>query len=429
MQEADFALFNVDELVTCAPGVHPEARGELGVIRRGALAAMGRNIVWVGTMDEMHDAVRLTPDATVVNTHGRTVLPGFVDPHTHPVFAGDRVSDFYRRALRHERYADQMESGGIMQTVHETRAKSEDSLLDLAYQRADVFLQYGTTTIEAKTGYGLSESDELKSLHVLNRLQRLNLLKVVPSFLGAHVVPDDYAGDADAYVQELIERWLPAAVDRAAFVDVWCDEGAFSEEQCRLIMRAARHLGFQITAHASELGHTGGVRLAVEMGARSVDHAVYLDDDDIDALAGGGTVAVLLPGTSLFLGGEAYAPARRLLDAGATVALGTDFNPGTSYTQNMQLILTLAVLKLGMTPEEAILGATINGAKAVDLEERIGSLVPGKFCDFTVYCVGSYGEIPYHMGMNLVETVVACGQTVVREGQIMTVPHPLARPS
>lgn len=429
MLDADFALFNVDALVTVAPGSHPAARGELGVIPRGALAARGTHIVWVGPMDELRGAVRLTPDATVVNTHGRTVLPGFVDPHTHPVFAGQRAADFYARALRGQPYADQLESGDIMQTVRETRGKSEDTLLDLAYQRADVFLQYGTTTIQGKTGYGLTQADEMKSLRVLNRLQHLHTLKIVPAFLGAHVVPADYAGGADRYVDELVEEWLPAARPHAQFVDVWCDEGAFSEAQCRRIMARARDLGFSLTAHASELGPGGGIRLAAEMGAASVDHVVYVDQDDIAALRNSKTVAVLLPGTTFALASDAYAPARALLDAGVIVALGTDFNPGTSYTQNMQLILTLAVLKLHMTPEEAIRAATIHAARAVGLEDRVGSLEPGKYCDFAVYCVGDYREIPYHYGMNLVESVVSCGQTVVREGQMVSVPHPLARPS
>ncbi|GAC1632088.1 MAG: imidazolonepropionase [Chloroflexota bacterium] len=427
--DADFALYNVDELVTIAPGCHPAAHGDLGIIRRGALAARGSDIVWVGPMDEMRGAVRLRPDATVVNTHGRTVLPGFVDPHTHPVFAGERSNDFYARALRGQPYARQLESGDIMQTVRATRAKSEDTLLDLAYQRADVFLQYGTTTIQGKTGYGLTLLDELKCLRVLNRLQHLHALKIVPAFLGAHVVPADFDGASDDYVRELVDTWLPAAQPHAQFVDVWCDDGAFTEDQCRLIMARARELGFLLTAHASELGVTGGVRLAAQMRAHSVDHAVYLDDADIEALAASDTVVVLLPGTTFSLASDQYAPARRLLDAGVTVALSTDFNPGTSYTQNMPFILTLAVLKLHMTPEEAIRAATINAAKAIDLQDRVGSLEPGKFCDFTVFCVGNYREIPYHYGMNLVESVVSCGQTVVREGQMVTVPHPLARPT
>ena len=296
-----------------------------------------------------------------------------------------------------------------MQTVRETRGKSEDTLLDLAYQRADVFLQYGTTTIQGKTGYGLTQADEMKSLRVLNRLQHLHTLKIVPAFLGAHVVPADYAGGADRYVDELVEEWLPAARPHAQFVDVWCDEGAFSEAQCRRILARARDLGFSLTAHVSELGPGGGIRLAAEMGAASVDHVVYVDQDDIAALRNSKTVAVLLPGTTFALASDAYAPARALLDAGVIVALGTDFNPGTSYTQNMQLILTLAVLKLHMTPEEAIRAATIHAARAVGLEDRVGSLEPGKYCDFAVYCVGDYREIPYWFATNRCSLTVLYG--------------------
>ena len=426
MLDADFVLFNVDHLVTVAPHCHPAARGELGIIDRAALAARAEKIVWVGTMDELQEQVRLTPDATVLNTHGKTVLPGFVDPHTHPVFAGERVDDFYARALG-ESYQRQLHSGGIMHTVTATREKDEDTLVDLAYARADMFLQYGTTTIEGKTGYGLTEQDELKSLRVLNRLQHLHPLKIVPAFLGAHVVPADFPGDADAYVDQLVTRWLPAARDRALFVDVWCDEGVFTVDQCRRILERAHDMGFALTVPANELGPGGGARMAAECGARSVDHVNYLDEGDIAALREHGTVAVLLPGTTVFLASDRYAPARDLVDAGVTVALGTDFNPGTSYTQNMQLMLTLAVLKLHMTVEEAIKAATLNAAQAINLADQVGSLEPGKYCDLVSYFVGECREIPYHYGMNLVETVVASGQVVVKDGQVDTTPRPLAR--
>lgn len=428
MIEATFALFNVDQLVTMAPGSHPAAQGPLGIIERAALAAKGECIVWVGTMQEMHEQVRLTADATVLNTHGRTVLPGFVDPHTHPVFAGERSGDFYARALG-ERYADQLNAGGIMRTVQATRAKSEDELLDLAYQRADVFLRHGVTTIGAKTGYGLTAEDEAKSLRVLNRLQYLHPLKTVPTFLGAHVVPSDFDGSTDAYVTQLIDEWLPAAQGHAQFVDVWCEDGVFSTEQCRRILTRAREMGFQLTAHANEIGPGDGVRLAASLGAKSVDHAVFLEQQDIDALRDAGTVAVLLPGTTFSLGSDRYAPARKLLDAGVTVALGTDFNPGTSYTQNMPFIVTLAVLKLGMTPEEAFRAATLGGAAALDLQDRVGSLEPDKYCDFVAYCTGDYRDIPYQYAMNLVDTVVARAQVTVQDGQTVTNPRALLRPA
>jgi imidazolonepropionase len=424
MLDADFALFNVDHLVTLAPHASPAARGELGVIERAALAAKDGKIVWVGRMDDLRDAVRLQPDATVLNTHGRTVLPGFVDPHTHPVFGGNRVDDFYARAAG-ERYKEQLKLGGIMTTIRATRASSEESLLDAAYARAETFLRYGTTTIEAKTGYGQTQEDELKCLRALTRLQHLSALKVVPTFLPAHVLPEDFWGDADAYVSEIVDQWLPAAEGRVRFVDVWCDEGVFSVAQCRLILERARSLGLGLRAHVDELSNCGGARLAAELGAISVDHAVYLADDDVRALSESDTTVVLLPGTTFFLGSERYAPARKLIDAGVRVALGTDFNPGTSFTQNMQFVLTLAVLRLGMTAEEAIRAATLNAAAAVDMEDRVGSLEPGKYCDLSVFCVGDYRVIPYHYAMNLVESVVASGRVVVRDGQIMPTTAPV----
>lgn len=416
MLTADFAVFNVDQLITMAPGSHPAASGPLGIVERGALAARGGKIIWLGPMDDFHDNVRLDAGATAVNPHGRVVLPGFVDPHTHPIFAGTRVDDFYRRALG-ERYEQQLQMGGIMETVTATRAASEDALVDAGFRRAEGFLCNGTTTIEAKTGYGLTQQDEVKSLRALTRLQRLTPLKIVPAFLGAHVVPADFRGDADAFVADLIDTWLPEARGMASIVDVWADDGAFSETQSRRILEAARGMGFALTAHANELGPHGGVRLAAGLGALSVDHAVYLDDEDIAALAQSGTVAVLLPATTLFLGSDIYAPARRLLDAGVRVALGTDYNPGTSFTQNMQLVLTLAVLKLGMTAEEALPAATINAAAAVGMQDRVGSLEVGKFCDLSIFTVDDYRSIPYHLGANLVDTVVAGGKVVVRDGK------------
>lgn len=421
MLDADFALFNVDQLVTAAPGCHPAARGDLGIIESGAVAARGEKIVWVGPMSELHDAVQIVPGATVLDAHGRTVLPGFVDPHTHLVFAGERMGDFYAR-IHGESYSQQLEAGGIMQTIKATREADEDALLAGAYQRAETFLLYGTTTVEAKTGYGLTLDAELKSLRVLNRLQKIQPLKVVPAFLGAHVVPSERSDDADAYVRELIDEWLPAARPDSVVCDVWCDEGAFTADQCRAILRRAGELGYALTAHANELGPGEGVRVAAEAGCLSVDHAVYLDDGDIDALHQSGTVAVLLPGTTFFLGSDTYAPARRLLEANVPVALGTDFNPGTSYTQNMQFVLSLGVLKLKMTPEEAIQGATTRAARAIGMEHLVGSLQPGRFCDFAVYRVDEFRQIPYQYAMNLVETVVAAGEIVVREGSIVSAP-------
>jgi imidazolonepropionase len=427
MIDADFALFNVDQLVTVATASHPQASGDLGVIRRAALAAKDGKIVWFGAMDDIRQQVELSPDATVVNTHGRCVLPGFVDAHTHPVFAGDRTGDFYSRALGAS-YDQQLRSGGIMHSVEATRAASEETLLNFAFERADTFLRYGTTTIGAKTGYGLTQAAESKCLTVLNRLQRLHPLKVIPTYLAAHVLPDDFEGDAETYIGTVVREWLPGVEGRAAFVDVWVDGGAFTAAQGRHLLQRAGELGFELTAHANEMGYGAGVQMAVELGAASVDHAVYLSDDDVTALAGSQTVAVLLPGTTLFLGSDEYAPARRLIEAGATIAIGTDFNPGTSYTQNMQFILSMAVMKLHLTAEEAIRAATLHGARALRMEDRVGSLEVGKYCDLTVFSVDDYRSIPYQYAMNLVETVVAGGRIVVRDGQVMASAVPATVP-
>ncbi|GAC1445131.1 MAG: imidazolonepropionase [Chloroflexota bacterium] len=418
MIDADFVLINVDHLVTVAPGSHPSAYGELGVIDRGALAAKGTKIVWVGPGDEMAQSVKLSPDATILNTHGRVALPGFVDPHTHPIFAGNRNRDFYSRA-RGTTYGEQLHTGGIMDTVRATRYADEDTLLGLAFARCDNFLQYGTTTIEAKSGYGLTLDSEMQSLRALNRLQRLHPVKIVPAFLGAHVMPSDYRGTSDQYIDVIAQDWLPKARECAQILDAWCEDAAFTVDQCRTLLERGKSLGFELTMHANELGPGGGVRLAAEFGALSVDHAVYLDEADIATLRTSGTIAVLLPGTTFFLGSDTYAPARRLLDCGVNVALGTDFNPGTSYTQNMQFILTLAVLKLGMSAEEAIAGATRTAAQAIGLGDTVGSLEAGKYCDVTTYTTGDYRDIPYSYAMNLVDTVVANGKIVWRDGRVV----------
>ncbi len=407
---------NAAALVTVAERPVEGAAGALAVIPDGALAARDGRIVWVGPRAALPEA--LADDAQVVDAGGRLIIPGYVDAHTHPIFAGSRAAEFCARALG-QPYGELLERGdaGIMSTVNATRAASEDDLLRLALARADTFLRHGTTTIEAKTGYGLSPEGEDKSLRVLERLQGLTALRIVPTYLGAHLVPADYRTDPEAYVRLLLDTMLPAAAGRARFCDVFCDQGAFTVEQSRRILRRAQDLGMAPRLHADELADVGAARLAAELGAASADHLVYVDDTGMEAMARAGTVATLLPGTTFSLASEHYAPARRLIEHGVRLALATDCNPGTCYMENMALAVTLAVLKLKLTAEEAVRAATLGGAYSLRMQDEVGSLEVGKRCDLVVLDAMSYQEIPYRVGANLARIVVVGGRVAVTDAR------------
>lgn len=402
---------NTSQLVTVSESEIDGADGPLRVIPDGAVVARDGRIVWVGPRAALPDT--LTGDGPILDAGGRLVIPGFVDAHTHPIFAGLRAEEFCARALGHS-YQDLLSRGdaGIMSTVRATRAASEDDLLRLALARADSFLHHGTTTIEAKTGYGLSPDAEEKSLRVLERLRSGTRLGLVPTYLGAHLVPIEYRADPEAYVRLLLDVMLPAAAGRVAFCDVFCDQGAFSVDQSRRILQRAADLGMPPRLHADELADVGAARLAGELGAASADHLVYVDDLGMEAMARAGTVATLLPGTTFSLASDNYAPARRMLEHGITIALATDCNPGTCYTENMAMVIALAVLKLKLTAEEAVRAATLGGAYSLRLQSEIGSLEVGKRCDLAVLDARAYFEIPYHFGVNLARTVVVGGEIV-----------------
>ena len=405
---------NTSQLVTVAERDVEGARGALRAIEDGALAAREGRIVWVGPRAGLPAA--LAAGADVLDAGGRLVIPGFVDAHTHPIFAGQRAEEFCARALG-QPYQELLARGdaGIMSTVRATRAASEDELLHLARARAWSFLRHGTTTIEAKTGYGLSPADEEKSLRVLERLQGQTPLRLVPTYLGAHLVPVEYREDPEAYVRLLLEEMLPRAAARAIFCDVFCDQDAFTVEQARRILHRGQELGLAPRLHADELANVGAARLAAELHAASADHLVHVDDQGMEALARAGTVATLLPGTTFSLASEHYAPARRMIAHGITLALATDCNPGTCYTENMAMVITLALLKLKLTAEEALRAATLGGAYSLRQQDDIGSLEVGKRCDLAVLEARSYQAVPYHFGVKPVRAVVVGGELVVDE--------------
>jgi imidazolonepropionase len=404
------------------------AMGELGIIENGAVVIKDVLIALVGPTAEVRGQVAAAEE---IDAAGKVVMPGFVDPHTHLVFAGDRAGEFEQR-VKGVTYMEIMAAGaGIMSTVRATRAASVEQLVEESRARLDRMLAHGTTTAEAKTGYGLDTENELKVLEAIRRLDAEHPVDLVPTFLGAHAVPAEYQGRADEYVDLVVEQMLPRARDKGQgirdkavftpsllslvpsplplFCDVFCDEGAFTLEQSRRVLEAARDLGFGLKIHADEFRPLGGTRLAVELGAVSADHLVCTPDDEIELLAKSYTIAVALPGTPFGLGHHEYTPARRIIDAGGALALATDLNPGTCWCESMQFIIALACRFMEMTPAEAIAAATINAAHAVGLGHGVGSLEVGKKADVLVLDVPDYRHLAYRFGVNLVDKVIKGG--------------------
>lgn len=426
---ADFLIVHAGQLLTLAgPNDTPRtgpAMNELGLIVDGAVAVSEGVIVAAGPTAEVMEAVAPAPGCTVLDAAGTVVLPGLVDPHTHLVYAGSRADEFERRLAGASYQEIAQAGGGILATMRATRQATEGELIALGLRRLDQMLAHGTTTVEAKSGYGLTVDDELKCLRVINRLTAVHEVDVIPTFLGAHAVPPEYAEDAGGYVHLIIDEMLPAVIDEdlAEFCDVFCEAGAFTPQQSRDVLTAAREAGLDAKIHADELSDLGGAALAADVEAISADHLLMASDDGLRAMAAVGTMAVLLPGTAFFLG-MPYAPARRMLTAGVAVALGTDFNPGTSPTYSMFTALALACVGMKLTPAEAIVAATINAAHALAVAEEVGSIEPGKAADFVMAGVDDYRELPMHFGVNPVHTVVKRGRVVYRAGRVLREEEP-----
>ncbi len=349
-------------------------------------------------------------DAEVMEVDG-VLFPGFVDAHTHAVFGAARLADHERRAMGMDYKTIAAEGGGILASVRDTRARSYEELLDLTRRRLARLLAHGTTTVEVKSGYGLATDVELRQLDVIGAVMREGRPAIVGTFLGAHEFPLEYRSQRAAYVELVAHEMLPAAARQgvARYCDVFCEPGVFTVEESRCVLEAARRLGLGLKAHADELDGSGGAELAVELGAVSADHLAQVSDTGIKALAGSDTVAVLLPGTQLFLGRDARAPARKLIDAGAAVALATDFNPGSSPGMSLPLMATLGVSQLGMLPAEAIFAITVNGAAAVGEAGTRGQIAPGFRADLVLACLRDWRELVYWYGVNLVTEVWVAG--------------------
>jgi imidazolonepropionase len=376
---------------------------KLGIVKDGALLVHDGRISAVGTRAQV-EARKEAKEAEKLDVGGRVALPGFIDSHTHLIHAASRAEE-YELKIQGASYEEiARKGGGILNSVKKLRAASSEALKVRARAMLEEFASYGTTTVEAKSGYGLDIGGELKILSLHRELNREQPLEIVSTFLGAHVVAEEYRGRSDGaerYIELLLDHLLPEVANEglAEFCDVFCDRGAFTREQSRRILCKGKQHGLVPRIHAEQLARTGATQLAVELGAASCDHLEQVNAADIRALARSRTVATLLPGCDFHLGWKQYAPARKLIEAGAVVALATDFNPGTSPTVSMPMVLSLACTQLRMTPAEAIAAATINAAYALGREERLGSLEKGKQADLAVFEVEDYREIPYYFGL------------------------------
>jgi imidazolonepropionase len=401
----DLLLTGIGELTTN----HPGGADLLGVVPDAAVAVRGGRVGWAGRAGDLPDAYRGLPE---LDCAGRAVVPGFVDPHTHLVFAGDRSDEFARR-LRGESYEDILASGGgIHATVRATRAAGRDDLLAASAPRLARMLANGTTTVEIKSGYGLDAETERRQLEAVAELAATSPVDVVATCLAAHLVPLEHADDRGRFLELLEEVMIPASAPLARYCDVFCDAGAFTVDESRRILQAGRRCGLAPRLHANELADTGAARLAAEIGAVSADHLVHVDDADVAALAAAGTVAVLLPATTFSLGTGRYAPGPRLWEAGVTVALATDCNPGTSYTESMPFVIAVACIEMGLTPEQAVWSATRGGALALEADDK-GWVGAGTVADLVVLDAPSYLHLPYRPGGDLVAAVVKDGRVVV----------------
>lgn len=415
---AGFLLGGIGQLLTMKGPYGPRRgalSGEIGLVEKAALACSGGKVLWSGPESGLPSHFRDTLPRR--DAGGRVVTPGFVDSHTHPLYGATRHGEFAMRAAGADYEEIAAAGGGILNSVRATR-EAPDMVIEKNLR--DVLgrmLMLGTTTVEAKSGYGLDLETELRCLRILSRVRETVPQTVLRTFLGAHAVPLEFSGDPGSYIEFLGSEVLPAiAADGLAdFVDIFCEKGVFTPEESRRHLEAAKALGFRVRMHADEFHDTGGASVAVDLGAMSADHLLSISEANIGRLASSGTVATLLPGTALFLN-KPFPPGRKLLDAGAAVALASDFNPGSCYCESMPFMLTLAVCACGFTVEEALVAATANGAAALGLPGRKGSLATGHDSDYIVWNLDDYRRIPYHMAVPDIGTV-HCGEAAHNPGE------------
>jgi imidazolonepropionase len=418
-ESADLLIVNAKELVTLAnPAAGPRTgkqMRELGIVKDGAVAIREGRIVAVGNTREVS---RVFKAGYVINAQGKTVMPGFVDPHTHLIFAGSREDEFQMR-VEGASSTEIADAGGVLATVKETRRARVESLVDLGLERLDAMLTHGTTTAEAKSGYGMTTSDELKILEATKRLNQLHSVNVVSTLMGANVLPPEFSGNPDAYVDMVTGETIPriTAKGLAEFCDVSCERGVFTLEQAKRILVRAKSAGLKLKVHADQSGRGGGAEVAADVGAVSAEHLVFSSVQGLRALAAKSVVAVLLPAVAFSMMTEKYADARLMIDNGVPVALGTGFN-ADCWVENQQLIIAMACRFMRMTPAEAVTAATVNAAYAVNRAGDVGTLEVGKRADVLVLGVPNHRFLGYRFGVNLVEKVIKNGRLVVdREKQ------------
>jgi imidazolonepropionase len=405
-------ISNIKQLVTVnSRGTRVKsgaAMRDIGVLENASVLVENGVISWIGNAADFRNT--LEPDATVLDGSSLVALPGFVDSHTHALFGGSRENEFALRAEGKTYQEIASQGGGILSSVNATRTATKKELKKAASKRLDAMMKHGTTTVEIKSGYGLNEDAEIKMLEAIAELADEHLATVRTTFLGAHAYPPEFRENHAGYMDMLCDRLLPYVARRklAHFCDVFCELGYFSVDESRRILETARSFGLALKLHSDEFNSIGGSALAAELEATSVDHLEHISDDAIGKLKSGKTVAVVLPGVSFFLK-TPYAPVRALIDAGIPVAIASDFNPGSCMSFSMPLMMTIACTQMGMTPEEAITAATLNGAAALGLSDQVGSIEIGKRADIILYEIPNYRYLAYHFGINLVTTVIKNG--------------------
>lgn len=417
----DVFIQNIGQLVTVAGASRKPKTGramdELGIIRDGAVLIKNGLFADIGTTKRLRKkyAGKVTK---AIDVKGNVALPGFVDSHTHAVFCGDRAGEFVQR-IQGKTYEELLKKGqGILSTVENTRKLPLKKLAEISRKHLDTMLLYGTTTAEIKSGYGLDLRNELKILKAIEYLQKMHPLDIVSTFLGAHVIPPEYTNDPEAYVH-LVCTMLPKAKPYATFCDVFCDENAFSAKQSERILKTAREFGFMLKIHTNEFKDVGGVSTAIRLDAVSADHLDNIKLRDIVRLKESGVICVLLPGVPFFLMKSTYAPAKIMIENGLSIALATDFNPGTCPSENMQMMVTLACLNMGLTPAQAINATTINAAHAIGMAHRFGSIEIGKQADMIILDVRDYNQLPYFFAINHVTMTLKKGTVVAENNRLI----------
>jgi imidazolonepropionase len=410
--EVDLLIKNAQELLTLFPS--SEGESGLGMIKNGTVAIQEGKIIWIGKTEECPKEIRLGRGGHEIDATGKVVMPGLIDAHTHLIFAGSRENEFEQR-IQGLSYLDIAErGGGILSTVEATRKASFDELFSLGKKRLDRMLCMGVTTIEAKSGYGLSLHDEIKILKVMRALQEVHAMEIVPTFLGAHTLPKEFRDVRNRYIDLLTKEMIPRVAEErlAEFCDVFCEERAFTLKESEKILKSGKEYGLKPKIHADQLSPGGGAELAAEVGAFSADHLDHVSQVGINKMAEKGVTAVLLPGASFFLAMKKFPPAREMIEQGVSVSLATDLNPGSSMTESLPLMMTMGCIMYKMVPREVIQGTTIHAAKSMGREKEIGSLEAGKQADILLLAIPNYRYLPYHFGVDHVEKVIKKGKVV-----------------